>query len=92
MPFPLPKDPAFIKEVVESWILDVEDRVEIGDMEGAELSLRIAQTLYLSLPAGHGNSQIENDIVAARVSLEQHSQKPYANHNRFTGSCSNQCC
>lgn len=75
MPFPLPRDPSFIKEVVESWIIDVGDRVEIGDMEGAELSLKIAQTLYLSLPAGHGDPQIENDIVAARVSLEQHSQE-----------------
>lgn len=81
MPFPLPKDPDFIKEVVKSWLIDVGDRTEIGDIAGAELSLRTAKVLYLSLPPGCGDSDIEVEIVRVGVSLEQHSNKPNANSN-----------
>lgn len=73
MPFPLPKDPDFIKEVVDSWVTDVGDRVEIGDVDGARVSLSIATQLYLSLPAGNGDESLEKRIVEARVNLEQHS-------------------
>lgn len=68
-PFPLPKDPEFIKEVVRSWIEDVDDRVSIGDEHGASLSLRTAETLYLSLPPGYGDDSIESSIVNAKHRL-----------------------
>lgn len=73
MPFPLPRDPDFIKEVVESWVIDIRDRVEMGDVEGARVSLSIANKLYLSLPAGNGDDSLEKRIIEARVNLEQHS-------------------
>lgn len=75
MPFPLPRDPDFIKEVVDSWIVDVDDRLQMGDVEGARVSLQLANRIYLSLPAGTGDNSIEEGLVKAGVSIEQHSQK-----------------
>lgn len=69
MPFPLPKDPSFIKEVVRDWIIDVDDRVTLMDMDGAEHSLRTAERLYLSLPPGNGDCEIERSIVTAKEKM-----------------------
>jgi hypothetical protein len=81
MPFPLPRNPDFIKEVVSSWIDDVDDRLLFGDLDGARLSLQTAHRLYLSLPAGAGDTLLEEGLVKAGVNIEQHSQKQYANCN-----------
>jgi hypothetical protein len=72
MPFPLPLDPTFRKEVIKSWIEDVHDRLELGDTESAELSWKIANSLFVSLPAGQGDFSLENDLIESRVKLEQH--------------------
>lgn len=69
MPFPLPLDPAFRLEVVESWLDDVDDRIECGDPEGAEGSLRTAEAIYLRLPAGKGCPNTEQKMIEKRVKL-----------------------
>jgi hypothetical protein len=72
MPFPLPLDPDFRKEVIKSWIEDVHDRIELGDRESAELSWKIANSLFVSLPAGQGDFSLETNLIESRVKLEQH--------------------
>lgn len=73
MPFPLPIDPDFVKEVIRDWVTDIDDRLDLGDIGGAENSLRIAQGLYLSLPPGKGDFDIEEALVEGRVKIDQHS-------------------
>lgn len=76
MPFPLPLDPQFRKEVIRSWIEDIEDRIDMGDLDGAEKSWQIANHLYLKLPAGKGDAELEKYLVESRVKLtEYHSIK-----------------
>lgn len=81
MPFPLPADPVFRKELAKSWIDDVEDRVNLGDIVGAGLSLNEARTLLLSLPPGQGDESIVEHLLTAQSKLEQH--KLYQNENNF---------
>ena len=71
MPFPLPLDPEFRKEVVSFWMDDVEDRIEQGNHEDAEVSWRIANTIYLNLPPGEGCLEIEARLFGLRVKLNQ---------------------
>ena len=73
MPFPLPVDPDFRKEVVKSWIEDVYDRLELSDLDGAQYSWQAANTIYVSLPAGQGDFFIEEELVKSRVKLSQHT-------------------
>jgi len=70
MPFPLPLDPTFRKEVIESWLQDVEDRIEMGDLEGAKVSWHFAQGIYISLPPGFGDGEIESKLMELRVKFE----------------------
>jgi hypothetical protein len=70
MAFPLPIDPFFRKEIVNIWVLDVYDRLKIGDEEGANQSWKIAQEIYLSLPPGEGSDSIEKQLVKTRVKLD----------------------
>jgi hypothetical protein len=70
MPFPLPRDPTFRKEVVWAWIGDIVDRIE-NDLPGAEDSWKIAQSIYLSLPPGNGDEEIESALFQARVKLDR---------------------
>ena len=69
MPFPLPLDPAYRKEIVWAWIGDVADRLE-SDINGANTSWKIAQEIYLSLPPGNGDDKIESALFKARVKLD----------------------
>jgi hypothetical protein len=69
MPFPLPLDPDFRKEVVRMWIADIDDRLKEGDEEGAKQSWKIAREIYLSLPPGNGDEEIESALFQARVKL-----------------------
>lgn len=71
MPFPLPIDPDFRKEIAMSWLEDVEERVRLGDMEGASVSLSEALNLILSLPPGKGSTHLEKTYIDTRVKLEQ---------------------
>lgn len=73
MPFPLPLDPDFRKEVIRSWIEDVDDRLVLNDLESAEKSWKIANSLYVSLPPGQGDFEIENKLVDSRVKLDKHT-------------------
>jgi len=70
MAFPLPLDPDYRKEIVWAWIDDIADRVE-DDLPGAETSWKIAQEIYLSLPPGNGDEEIESALFWARVKLDQ---------------------
>ena len=69
MPFPLPLDPDFRKEVVSMWMDDVEDRLAMGDIEDAEVSWKIANAIYLNLPPGEGTLELEARLVGQRVKL-----------------------
>ena len=73
MPFPLPLDPDFRKEVVSMWMDDVEDRLAMGDIEDAEVSWKIANAIYLNLPPGEGTLELEARLVGQRVKLN-HNQ------------------
>jgi len=70
MPFPLPIDPRYRKEIVRAWIGDISDRLE-EDLLGAETSWKIAREIYLSLPPGEGDEEIESALWQARVKLDQ---------------------
>ena len=70
MPFPLPIDPRYRKEIVWAWIEDISDRLE-EDLLGAETSWKIAREIYLSLPPGEGDEEIESALWQARVKLDQ---------------------
>ena len=69
MPFPLPLDPDFRKEVVSMWMDDVDDRLATGDKEDAEVSWKIANAIYLNLPPGEGTLELEARLVGQRVKL-----------------------
>jgi hypothetical protein len=70
MPFPLPKNSKYRKEIVWAWIEDISDRIE-QNAPGAEISWKIANEIYLSLDPGEGDSEIESALNLARVKLDQ---------------------
>lgn len=70
MPFPLPADPSYRRLVVTFWLDDVDDRLSINSVEDAEKSWKIANDIYLSLPPGEGDSEIESWIYAQRVKID----------------------
>ena len=72
MPFPLPLDPSFRRETVGYWLDDVEDRLDAGMIEDAEVSWKIANAIYLNLPAGEGCLEQEARIFGLRVKITQH--------------------
>ena len=69
MPFPLPIDPVYRKEIIQSWLDDCYDRLSQGRAADAEISWKIANTLYLTLPPGQGDSSIEESLVDIRVKI-----------------------
>jgi hypothetical protein len=71
MAFPLPLDPDFRRAVVEFWLDDVDDRLESNRVRDAESSWKEASALYLSLPAGCGDSELEDRLFQQRVKLDQ---------------------
>jgi hypothetical protein len=75
MAFPLPADPEYRKFVVTAWLDDIDDRLKTNQVQEAEASWRIANEIYLSLPPGCGDSNIENWIFSQRVKLDKRSQK-----------------
>lgn len=81
MPFPLPLGTEFRKELIESWILDAEDRVNMGDLEGASLSLSESYSLLMSLPPGKGDSGLELRFIETRVKIDRYQTKPNYENN-----------
>jgi len=75
MAFPLPADPEYRRLVVLFWIDDIDDRLAINQVQDAEKSWKIAQDVYLSLPPGEGNEEIESALILARVKLNKRSSK-----------------
>jgi hypothetical protein len=73
MGFPLPADPTYRKLVVTFWLEDIDDRLEINARQDAEKSWKIANEIYLSLPPGTGDPDIEDWIFRQRVKLDKHS-------------------
>ena len=74
--FPLPVDPQFIKEVIGFWLDDVEDRLGGGrGVKDAKESWKIANALYLKLPAGCGDMALEDRIFQQRVKLSNLTHK-----------------
>jgi hypothetical protein len=69
MPFPLPLDPQYRRDLVRDWLQDVADRV--NDPESANVSWKIANDIYLSLPPGEGDETLELELVQARVKIDQ---------------------
>jgi hypothetical protein len=79
MSFPLPRDTDFIKEVVGFWIDDVDDRIQINQLKEAEHSWLTARDLYLCLPPGTGDEDLESRISATRVKLDNVTNKTNEN-------------
>jgi len=71
MALPLPADADFRKHCVGFWLDDVDDRLEIGRVEDAEFSWKEANSIYLSLPPGHGDLALEGRLTQQRVKLDK---------------------
>jgi hypothetical protein len=80
MSFPLPIDPEFRKVCVSYWLDDVEDRLASDNPSDAEFSWREANGIYLSIPAGYGDMELEDRIYDMRVKLDNFSQVTNANN------------
>ena len=71
MPFPLPEDPAYRKLVATFWLDDIDDRLASNRVQDAEKSWKIANDIYLSLPPGEGDPEIEDWIFNQRVKIDK---------------------
>jgi len=71
MPFPLPQCPEYRKLVVTFWLSDVEDRLASNQVPAAEKSWKIANEIYLSLPPGEGDSNLETWLFKQRGKINQ---------------------
>jgi hypothetical protein len=71
MTLPLPLDPDFRKECVSFWLDDIDDRLLENRVRDAELSWKEANSLYLSLPPGCGDTNLEARLYQQRVKLDQ---------------------
>ena len=79
MAFPLPECPEYRKLVVTFWLDDIDDRLKANRLQDAEISWKIANDIYLSLPPGNGDPDIENWLFQQRVKLDNISQATNAN-------------
>jgi hypothetical protein len=71
MPFPLPEDPEYRKFIVAAWLDDVDDRLSANRLQDAEKSWKIANDIYLSLPPGEGDLEIETWLFNQRGKIDQ---------------------
>ena len=69
--FPLPICPEYRKLVVTFWLDDIDDRLASNHVPDAEKSWKIASSIYLSLPPGEGDPEIEDWIFKQRVKLDK---------------------
>lgn len=72
MPFPLPICPEFRVDLAHSWLDDVDDRLELNDVPGAEASWREAAYLVIKMEPGCCPSTLEDRLVEYRVKLDKH--------------------
>ena len=70
MAFPLPECPAYRKLMVTFWLDDIDDRLKANRLKDAEKSWKIANEIYLSLPPGQGDMEIEDWLFRQRVKLD----------------------
>jgi hypothetical protein len=75
MPFPLPNDIQFRQEVIQAWLEDINDRIELGQIDQAELSWKQATGLYLKLGHEGYRKDLDDQIVEARVKLDRFTQQ-----------------
>lgn len=80
MPFPLPSDPEFRKVCVKFWLDDIDDRLSSNRLDDAEFSWKEANAIYLSIPAGFGDLDLENQIYAQRVKIDKLIHATNENH------------
>jgi len=59
MPFPMPQDPGFMLEYCKEWIDDANERYDMGMKAMAQESMRSAAQLYIQLPRGYSNPELE---------------------------------
>lgn len=71
MTLPLPIDPDFRKACIGFWLDDVDDRLADNRCADAVISWKEANNLYLSLPAGQGDLQLEDRLFEQRVKLDK---------------------
>jgi hypothetical protein len=80
MAFPLPECPAYRKLMVTFWLDDIDDRLKDNHLQDAEKSWKIANEIYLSLPPGNGDMEIENWLFQQRVKLDNFSHTTNENN------------
>ena len=71
MVFPLPLDPHYRIEIIEWWLEDVYDRLELGLVDDAAISFRIARDLYLKLPGNVFDQALEDWVIAAQGKIDE---------------------
>lgn len=70
MAFPLPLDPHYRIEIIEWWLEDVDDRLELGLVDDAVISFGIARDLYLKLPGNVFDQALEDRVIAAQGKID----------------------
>jgi len=80
MAFPLPADPAYRKLLVTFWLDDIDDRLKANRLQDAETSWKIANEIYLSLPPGNGDMEIEDWLYSQRVKINKRFQATNENN------------
>ena len=80
MAFPLPECPEYRKLVVTFWLDDIDDRLRDNRIQDAERSWKIANEIYLSLPPGNGDMEIEDWLVRQRVKINKRYQATNENN------------
>jgi len=71
VPFPLPLCSEYRKLIVTFWLDDIDDRLKINAVPDAEKSWKIANDIYLSLPPGEGDLDLEDWLFKQRVKIDQ---------------------
>jgi hypothetical protein len=71
MGFPLPICPEFRITVIESWLDDIDDRLELNDLPGAEASWREATYLLIKMEPGTCPKSLEDRVIDYRVKLDK---------------------
>ena len=69
--YPLPHCPEYRKFVNAALLDDNDDRLKINAVQDAEKSWKIASSIYLSLPPGEGDPEIEDWLFKQRVKIDR---------------------
>jgi len=71
MVFPLPLDSYHRIQIIQWWLEDVDDRLELGLVDDAAISFRIARDLYLKLPGNVFDQALEDRVIAAQGKIDE---------------------